>query len=198
MKKINIIIVTVGLMVFLSSMTLTKLVVQDLGKIKISVPKEFFQLNEQDIVTRYGSANIPTAVFANVTRDVLLSVNVKEDTISSLGKGKYKKITPEYDRDVHIEKAFHKSSLRADFKDIKFIKDTSYVNGNLNVIEFEFIGTLEGKDAKGNPISSRNYNYIKYAFVKKRNYTVNFSAPIEVQSTWSPTVNSIMSTIEFK
>ncbi len=177
---------------------MSKLVQKDLGKISISIPKDFYQMTEQDIVTKYGAANIPTAVYTNQLRDVVLSVNVKEDTISSLGKGKYKKVTPDYERDVHIERSFRKSSLRADFKNIKFTKDTSYVTGNLNVIEFEFLGTLEGKDAKGQAISSETYNYIKYAFIKKRNYTVNFSAPATQQNEWSGTVKNIMSTIIFK
>lgn len=172
---------------------------KDLGKISLSVPADFYEMTEKDIVEQFGMTAIPKAIFTNAAQDVFISVNVKEDTINSQGLVKYKNFNTEYERDLQIEKSFRKSSLRQDFSDLTFISDTAFVVGKANVMHFEFDGKLIGEDQKGEEeVTSLSYYYIMYAFVKKRTYIVNFSCPVGMKLEWAKKAKDIIKSIEAK
>lgn len=174
---------------------------KDLGKITLEIPDGFYKMSENDVVEKYGMVRIPEAIYSSPTNDILISITVKEDTTNNAGLVEYKNkhYKQEYQRDLSIEKAFRKSSLRYDFDQIVFYTDTAYSTSKTKVIEFEFEGELVGEDAKGQEqISSVSYNYLYYGFVKKRTFVVNISAPISMKEDWQPIAQKIIASINIK
>ena len=168
------------------------------GKVNILVPTDFYKMDDNDIVVKYGMTELPKALYTNRENDILLSVRQKDDTLNYTGKGKYKKFKVENNTNIEIEKSFRKASIQSEFLNTRYFTDTTYSDGKTSFIKLEFTGTLTGENNKGEEISSQNYNYIVYAFQKKRNFIINFSCPEAEKEAWKPIANKIMNDLEFK
>lgn len=175
--------------------TLTKTDVN--GKLSLDVPTTFRALSVEEVVRQYGSARVPEVVYNDETsRDIVLSISVRVDTINSTIDYKSIKTTQD-STDLLIEKSFYRASLGAIYSELKFITDEVRTIKNKPFMLFEFTSTLEGKNGKGDDAISKQYNYIAHGFKGKKKLIVTFSCPIEQQSTWQPVARKIIESISF-
>ncbi len=179
------------------SFVMTDYTKKDFKKISIKIPKKFHQLNDNDMVTRFGIVSLPEAMYASTDNRVSITIVVKKDTLDRDGLTKLK-LQEEIKKDINVEKSFKRSSLYHEFSKVNFITDTVYTNGKYEIIDLEFDSVLEGEDKKGQEIASHSYNYIKYVYYKKYTYIINFACPVDLRATWKPVANEIMDNVSYK
>lgn len=168
-------------------------------RIKITIPKEFYRMSDQDIVKTYGMSRIPTAVYSNRERDINVSVNEIKDTIAAEKKADSYEGTKDYSkRSLQLEKEFMKSSLRAEYKDIEFLKDTIVEKDGKNFSVLEFTGKIVGENRKGDETRSELYTYMQFAFHKENKYVFNMSLPQDKMNEWKPIAHEIMNSVNIK
>ena len=166
--------------------------------VSMEIPSSFAKMDESSIIRTFLVHRLPVAVYTDGTGDVSISVNIREDSLMSNPKTAYKgSKMEETAKDPTIEKLFLKSGLYNTFKNIEFIKDSVGTLDDNEAIFFEFVGDLEGVDAKGNPELTRNYNYIIYGYRKTKTYIFSFAAPFEEKAKWQPVAHHIMQSISF-
>lgn len=192
MKKLAVI----GLVVGLCSFALVEYTKVKPGKgVSMEIPANFAKMDEASIIRTYLVHRLPVAVYTDGTGDVSISVNIREDSLMNNQKVAYKGSSMDSKKDPFIEKLFLKSGLFNTFSNIQFLKDSvGTLDGN-EAVKFEFIGDLEGSDAKGNPEITKNYNYIIYVYKKDKTYIFSFAAPFEEKDKWQPVAHHIMNSV---
>ncbi len=158
--------------------------------VSFELPKEMEELNKEAVIIKYGVHKTPWAVYTDHTGDVMLSINMDQDTV------KYKKKKGVIGKDPKFERMFMKTSVYNTYENIKWEMDTIRFIDNKPMISFEFDGTLVGKDAKGNDAVTRNYNFIQYCFIKNKKYIINFACPYAEKSDWQPRARHIMNSLK--
>lgn len=194
MKKLLLILSVVSL----CSFALVEYVKVKPGKgVSLEIPSDFAKMDEASIIRTYLLHRLPVAVYTDGTGDVSFSVNIREDSLMNSQKVAYKSSKMDAGKDPFIEKLFLKSGIYNTFKNIEFLKDSVSKVDEKDAVKFEFIGDLEGTDAKGNPELTKNYNYIIYAYKKDKTYVFSFAAPYEEKEKWQPVAHHIMNSVSF-
>lgn len=168
-------------------------------RIKITLPKEFYRMSDQDIVKTYGMSRIPTAVYSNRERDINVSINEIKDTIAPEKKADSYEATKDYSkRSLKLEKEFMKSSLRAEYKDIEFLKDTIITKDGKDFTVLEFTGKIVGENRKGEEERSELYTYMQFTFHKQNKYVFNMSLPQDKMKEWKPIAHEVMNSVNLR
>lgn len=194
MKRLSLI----ALVLLFASFISVDFIKKDFGKVNVKVPKDFYELTADDMVSKFGMASLPEGMFASIDNKVTITVTTKKDTLDKAGLTKLRLAGDTYERDVVIERSFRKSSILNEFSDITFSVDTAYNQEKYGIIDFEFDGLLDGKDKKGIDVSSKTYNYIRYIYYKKDTYVINVACPASSKSKWHSTIQEIMKSVEYK
>ena len=171
---------------------------KDFGKVNVNVPKYFNELTAEDMVSKFGMSSLPEGMFASIDNKVTITVTSKKDTLDKSGLTKLRTANMVYKRDLKIEQSFKKSAILNQFEDIIFNLDTIYHKNKYEIIDFEFEGSLDGKDKKGIEVSSKTYNYIRYIYYKKDSYVINVACPSNMKDKWLGIIQSIMKAVEYK
>ncbi len=198
MKHLGFIIVLVVIAVSTAAFTSTELISVNLNKVNLKVPKDFYKMNDDDIVKSFGMTNIPLAVFTNQERDIFISVNEKIDSLTRSKKIKYKASNPEYQQDLEMYKMFQKSGLLNMYSDVKIFREDLVINEKEKYLIFEFNSNAVGVDKNGVETNEQHYNIIKHVFIKNRTYIVNFGCPLAKKEEWKSTANEIIISAEPK
>lgn len=186
MKRLILFVGVVGLCSFvLGDFTRTKV-----KNVSFDLPQELEKLNEEAVILKYGMHRVPWAVYTDHTGNVMFSVNMIQDTI------KYKGTKGVNARDHFFEKMFLKVSVSQAYSNIEWHMDSLRDVGNKKVISFEFTGSIDGQDAKGHAVASRNYNFLQYCFIKNKKYIFNFACPEAEKATWQPMAQQMMNTLK--
>jgi hypothetical protein len=155
--------------------------------VELLIPEGLSQLSNEDAIGTYGMARTPMAIFADEMKDVSIIVSVKP-----LATGNVE------DLDLKLEMQFKKSALLSSFTTLNSIKEeVTEING-FKAIVFEFDSEISGKDGKGEPVSSKNYNYVAYLYKKDREYSVNFNTPATLKEEWKSDASLIINSIKVK
>lgn len=168
-------------------------------RIKITVPKAFYRMSDQDIVKTYGMSRIPTAVYSNRERDINISINEIQDTIAAEKTADHYEATKDYSkRSLKLEKEFLKSSLRAQYENINFLTDTIVEKDGKNFTVIEFTGKIVGENKKGDKTRSELYTYMQFTFHKQNKYVFNMSLPQDKMEEWQPVAHEVMNSVNIR
>jgi hypothetical protein len=153
------------------------------GKISISIPKNFYEMNNDEIVAKYFTQKRPVAVFTDPNKTVDIGVNISE--------------TPWGEEDIHLLKGFYKTSIKNSYDYVKFLREEIItVNGRKGVV-IEFLGQL---NQDPNAIIKRGaksrYHCMFYTVSDYRIISYNFNCPGTDYKTWQPIAQSCMLSIK--
>ena len=195
-------IVFVFAVVVLSSFVFgLKLIKIKAGRVSMSVPDAFELLDAQTVAGEYSGKHAPIAVYrsprdksALIIYEIADSVKAKTIDFQRQRKMEYK----DFERDLQLEYAFKKSSFSGKFREVNYLNDGIVdVNGK-QMIKFELEGTVDALSRSGNPIETKVYNYMLYAFDKEMVYSINFICDQTVQQEYMETVHKMMKTVKIK
>ena len=150
------------------------------------------------MVTEFGMSSLPAGMYASLDNKVTITVTIKKDTLDKGGLTKLRLANEVYEKDVKIERSFRKSSILHEFAETTFETDTAYYKEKYGIIDFQFVGLLDGENKKGEIMSSETYNFIRYIYHKKNTYVINIACPSSLKGKWQKTIKEIMALVQYK
>lgn len=153
--------------------------------LRLSLPKDFMLMPEQEIRAKYISYRDPLAIYTNQSRTVDLGINLS--------------VTHWEPNDLEIMQQFYENSIQALYTEVDFLKkDIESVDG-IRFAVFEFISTVIDEESIVNrsPAISK-YTLIYYGIVNNKTILFNFTCPANEKDTWQNTAHAIMNSIQIK
>jgi hypothetical protein len=160
---------------------LVKMKVND--DLTISVPENFREMTDDEIVKFYLTSRKPAKVFCDPTRKVQIAVSSSD--------------TPWGD-DVNLLSKVYKKSILNTYPKVSFSKEEVLTVKKKKFALFEFVGEIEPEE---NAIKQQDkvsqYHMMLYAVHKEQIIVVNFNCPASLKKNWSETAYEIMKSVKF-
>jgi len=141
--------------------------------VKVSLPKEFSQMTDDDVAQKYPSTKKPLVLYTNPDRIIDFGLNVTKSKFPG--------------NDLELLRGIYKSTFLHMYNKVTFIQDEIKTINKRKFINFEFIAEFEGQ---------RTYSNLMYTLVKDQVFLFNFTCPQPVYQKWQATANAIMPTIK--
>ncbi|WP_051203346.1 hypothetical protein [Hugenholtzia roseola] len=153
------------------------------GKISLDIPKNFYEMGNDEIVAKYYTQKRPTAVFTDPAKKVDIGVNISE--------------TPWGEEDVELLKDIFKNSVVKSYDYVKFLReDITIINGRKGVV-LEFLGQInQDPNAIVKRGAKSRYHCIFYTVSDYRIISYNFNCVGTDYKMWQETAQACMQTLK--
>jgi hypothetical protein len=153
--------------------------------ITVSVPKDWTQMQEEDIIQRYPSVRAPLMAYTNAERVADFSVNVSA--------------TQWPDDDIALAQKFFKAGLVNVFDRVDMIEEGIHEVRGKKLIFFEFESRINGnRQQEGMKDPVVRYTYIQYFIEPGRALVFAFNCPHRDRELWQETARAMMKEIRIK
>jgi hypothetical protein len=153
------------------------------GKISIEIPKNFYEMGNDEIVAKYYTQKRPTAVFTDPTKKVDIGINISE--------------TPWGEEEVELLKDIYKNSIVKSYDYVKFLREEiTIINGRKGVV-LEFLGQInEDPNAIIKRGAKSRYHCMFYTVSDYRIISYNFNCVGTDYKMWQETAQACMQTLK--
>jgi hypothetical protein len=141
--------------------------------VKVSLPKDFALMSDDDVAQKYPSTKKPLVLYTSPDRIIDFGLNVTKSKFPG--------------NDLELLKGIYKSTFLHMYNKVTFLQEEIKTVNKRKFISFEFIAEFEGQ---------RTYSNLMYTLVKDQVFLFNFTCPQPVYQKWQATANAIMPTIK--
>jgi hypothetical protein len=178
--KYYLLLILLGISTFGLSQKLVKVKLTD--NIKVSVPKSFTPMTDEDKAQRYESSRLPIALYTD------------PDRLADFGVNRAYSIWSE--SDLEMMQQFYEASIIELYDKVEFLSKGTRTINKKKFAYFEFESVVYPENGFQRNISK--YTYLMYCISGGVTYVFNFTCEKSAKQQWQATAKAVMESIKLK